>query len=139
MEKTGKLRQSELLSLALSFYLCSSGTFPPPPGEHVRGTNLQFCCTYATLSHSATWIRLVCVFLSSSCCGMEFPKSDTHSSQVQTSQGNPDLRIEFLLCSCSQTQQIWVQGISLVTLSHYCSTRAVIGFSRPLSMRDKSL
>lgn len=37
-----------------------------------------------------------------------------HSSQVQTSQGNPDLRIKSaLLSSRSQTQQIWLQDISL--------------------------
>jgi len=61
------------------------------------------------MSHSATWIKLVCVFLSSSCCGMEFPKWDTHRNkyrlvrEIQTWES----RVYFV-------QQIWLPHISLV-------------------------
>lgn len=77
-------------------------------GEHIRCTNLQFWCAYATLSHSATWIKLVCVFLSSSCCSMEFPKWDAHRNkyrlvrEIQTWES----RVYFV-------QQIWLPHISL--------------------------
>lgn len=134
MEKMGKLRQSELLSL---FICVPLARFLPllvqrrTRSWHEPANLLRLCNTESFCHMDKTCLRVLVIFM----LWYGVSQARYPQKQVQTSQGNPDLRIKrvfffFFFCSHSQTQQIWLPhvltGHSCPEISHYFSTRAVI-------------